>query len=162
MPVHQLRLLQSEPSNAQHVVHFTGKIKGSMPLKPPPPVRHKVVPVPRGNVNKDVISIGGGSLFQTKSSAELAFDIEELKIRWDDLVLKERIGAGNFTWWLQSCLEYPRLLFDMLWGIGESSTLLFFFVVCPDQLDCFYLQVLLVQFIVLNGMIQYDIHPSDL
>lgn len=93
--------MHSEPSNAERAVHFTGKIKGSMPLKPPPVVRHKVVPVPRGNGNKDVISIGGGSLFQTKSSAELAFDIEELKIHWDDLVLKERIGAGNFIRWLR-------------------------------------------------------------
>lgn len=67
------------------------------------------MPVPRGNGNKDVISIGGGSLFQTKSSAELAFDIEELKIHWDDLVLKERIGAGNFILVAKDCLEYPML-----------------------------------------------------
>ncbi|XP_042014464.1 serine/threonine-protein kinase CTR1-like isoform X3 [Salvia splendens] len=66
----------------------SNKVKGSTPLKPPPPVRHKVVPGPRGN--------GGNMLFQTKSSAELAFDIEELKIHWDDLVIKERIGAGSF------------------------------------------------------------------
>ncbi|XP_042042345.1 serine/threonine-protein kinase CTR1-like isoform X1 [Salvia splendens] len=72
------------------------KVIGSTPLKPPPPVRHKGLPGPRGNGNKDGRSIGGNMLFQTKSSAELAFDIEELKIHWDDLVIKERIGAGSF------------------------------------------------------------------
>lgn len=96
----ELRSLLSPPSNAQRVLNSTGKVKVSTLLKPPPPVRHKVVPGPRGNGNKDVRSIGGNMLFQTKSSAELAFDIEELKIHWDDLVIKERIGAGTKVWWL--------------------------------------------------------------
>ncbi|KAH6798859.1 Protein kinase superfamily protein [Perilla frutescens var. frutescens] len=75
------------------------KVKVSTPLKPPPPVRHNVAPVapgPRGNANKDVRSGIGGLSFQSKSSAELAFDVEDLKIHWGELVLKERIGAGSF------------------------------------------------------------------
>lgn len=94
---HNLKSLISQLSNAHCVANSTGKVKGSLPLKPPPPVRHKVAPGPRGNANKDMRS--GGLLFQSKSSAELAFDIEDLKIHWGDLVLKERIGAGIFIWW---------------------------------------------------------------
>ncbi|KAL1541367.1 copper transport protein ctr1, variant 2 [Salvia divinorum] len=84
------------PPSSRKEEEVSCKVNGSTPLKPLPPVQHKVVSGPRGNGNKDGRSTGGNMLFQTKSSAELAFDIEELKIHWDDLVIKERIGAGSF------------------------------------------------------------------
>ncbi|KAM3341317.1 serine/threonine-protein kinase CTR1 isoform X1 [Capsicum galapagoense] len=39
---------------------------------------------------------GGSQLVPTKASRELDLDIEDFDIPWEDLVLKERIGAGSF------------------------------------------------------------------
>ncbi|CAN4118854.1 unnamed protein product [Withania somnifera] len=39
---------------------------------------------------------GGGHVFSAVPSEELALDIEEFNIPWNDLVLKEKIGAGSF------------------------------------------------------------------
>lgn len=97
------------------VVKCTGKVKVSIPLKPPPPVRHKVALGPRGNANTDMRSSGGDLLFQSKSSAELAFDVEDLKINWGDLVLKERIGAGTFIWCHKKMLRKTLLVCHIIW-----------------------------------------------
>lgn len=70
-----------------------------------------MLPDPRGNANKDVRFGEGGLLFQSKSSAELAYDVEDLKIPWGDLVLKERIGAGIFIWLSEILLNKKLLLF---------------------------------------------------
>ena len=37
----------------------------------------------------------GGQLVPHKASGDFALDVEDLDIPWSDLVLKERIGAGN-------------------------------------------------------------------
>lgn len=38
---------------------------------------------------------GGSQLVPAKTSGDLALEIEDFDIPWEDLVLKERIGAGN-------------------------------------------------------------------
>ncbi|PIM98663.1 Tyrosine kinase [Handroanthus impetiginosus] len=86
----------SKPPNAQDVANSTDRFTGSIPL-----LGHKVpqppVPLdPRGNAIKDMRFVGGSLLGPLKSSGELTFDVEDLKIPWSDLVLKERIGAGSF------------------------------------------------------------------
>lgn len=88
------------PSNGQDVVNSTDIVKGSMPIKLLPPIGHKgvqpliVLPDPRGITNKDMRFGEGSSYFPSKSSGELAFDVEDLNIPWSDLALKEKIGEG--------------------------------------------------------------------
>lgn len=51
-------------------------------------------PDPRLDSTKDTRFTDGGQLALRKPK-ELAIDVEDLDIPWTDLVLKERIGAGN-------------------------------------------------------------------
>ncbi|KAL8505033.1 hypothetical protein ACS0TY_016294 [Phlomoides rotata] len=92
----------SSPPNLSKQDDVSHILKGSMPLRLLPPIGNKVVqpligqPDPR-NANKDVVRFGERGLpFQSRSSAELSCDVEDLKICWSDLVIKERIGAGSF------------------------------------------------------------------
>lgn len=55
-----------------------------------------VRPVGHGDIGNDMRFLEGGSqLVPAKTSRDLALDIEDFDIPWEDLVLKERIGAGN-------------------------------------------------------------------
>ncbi|KAK6126307.1 hypothetical protein DH2020_039952 [Rehmannia glutinosa] len=101
MNVHGKESLLSKPSIAEDFINSTDMVKGLIPSKFLPPIGHKVVqpfmmPGPRGNANKVMRFGEGGLLVSSKSSGELSFDVEELNIPWNDVVLKERIGAGSF------------------------------------------------------------------
>ncbi|GFP88128.1 serine/threonine-protein kinase ctr1 [Phtheirospermum japonicum] len=101
MKVHGKESLLTKPLIAEDVVNSTDIAKGSRPSKFLPPTEHKVVqprmmPGPRGNMNKVMRFSEGDLLVSSKSSGELAFDVEELNIPWNDIVLKERIGTGSF------------------------------------------------------------------
>lgn len=133
--------VESRPSN---IFNSTDLLKGSIPLRLLPPIGHKVVqpligqPGPRGNANRDLRLGERGLPFQSRSSAELSYDVEDLKILWSDLVIKERIGAG--------LLFYCHII--------KKIAIAFSFEFLLNDLDRLHMQVLLVQFIVLNGMVQ--------
>ncbi|KAK6126287.1 hypothetical protein DH2020_039992 [Rehmannia glutinosa] len=101
MNVHGKESLLSKPSIAEDFINSTDMVKGLIPSKFLPPIGHKVVqpfmmPGPRGNADKVMRFGEGGLLVSSKSSGVLSFDVEELNIPWNDVVLKERIGAGSF------------------------------------------------------------------
>ncbi|CAI8602560.1 unnamed protein product [Vicia faba] len=65
--------------------------------KYPPPLKHKR---PVCIANDDVIEgrrfVEGSQLIPSKPTREVAFDMEDLAIPWNDLNLKEKIGSGSF------------------------------------------------------------------
>ncbi|XP_058729547.1 serine/threonine-protein kinase CTR1 [Vicia villosa] len=65
--------------------------------KYPPPLKHKR---PVYIANDDVIEgrrfVEGSQLIPSKPTREVAFDMEDLAIPWNDLNLKEKIGSGSF------------------------------------------------------------------
>lgn len=85
-------------SPPQNIVH-SAKVGGDpIPRKNLPPSGQttsrpiKAMPGPRGDASRDSRFVDGG-LFVHQ---EVSLDIEDLKIPWSDLELKERIGAGSF------------------------------------------------------------------
>lgn len=81
---------------------------------PVPPVGHgdtqplMALSDPRGRGNDMRFLDGGSQLVPAKQSRDLALEVEEFDIPWEDLVLKERIGAGN------SSLLFFILLFNVV------------------------------------------------
>ncbi|WJX18023.1 copper transport protein ctr1 [Trifolium repens] len=65
--------------------------------KYPPPLKNKR---PVAIANDEVIEgrrfIEASQLLASKPSRDVAFDMEDLAIPWNDLVLKEKIGSGSF------------------------------------------------------------------
>ncbi|KAF8006832.1 hypothetical protein BT93_K0982 [Corymbia citriodora subsp. variegata] len=83
------------PQNIEH----SAKIGGDpIPHKNIPPSGHPAsrpmiaMPDPRVDASRDSRFADGGLLI----SQDVSLDIEDLKIPWSDLELKERIGAGSF------------------------------------------------------------------
>ncbi|KAK4345770.1 hypothetical protein RND71_035946 [Anisodus tanguticus] len=69
-------------------------------VKHVPPVQEDAQPLmtlshPRADTVKDTKFLAGGG-HVSGPSEELAFDVEEFNIPWNDLVLREKIGAGSF------------------------------------------------------------------
>ncbi|CAA0830402.1 Protein kinase superfamily protein [Striga hermonthica] len=99
--VHDKEQLLSRPSNEQNVVSSGNILKSSIPLKLIPPIGNKEVhPVismlgQRINTNKDTRFDEGGQSVASKTR-EFTFDVDDLKIPWCDLALKEKIGSGSF------------------------------------------------------------------
>ncbi|KAI5319155.1 hypothetical protein L3X38_038863 [Prunus dulcis] len=79
---------------SQNIVHTPGMVKDPIPLKRIPPIGHR--DVSRVDTTKGSRFVEGVQLVPSKPSKELTFDIEDLDIPWNDLVLKDRIGAGSF------------------------------------------------------------------
>ncbi|KAL3326688.1 hypothetical protein AABB24_037398 [Solanum stoloniferum] len=71
-------------------------------LKNVPPIRYgdaQLIAISEARtdtINDQRYFEGGGRLAPAKPSRELVLDVEDLVIPWNDLVLKERIGAGSF------------------------------------------------------------------
>ncbi|XP_045813379.1 serine/threonine-protein kinase CTR1-like isoform X1 [Trifolium pratense] len=65
--------------------------------KYPPPLKHKR---PVAIANDEIIEgrrfIEASQLIPSKPTRDIAFDMEDLAIPWNDLVLKEKIGSGSF------------------------------------------------------------------
>ncbi|XP_055807112.1 serine/threonine-protein kinase CTR1-like isoform X2 [Solanum dulcamara] len=76
--------------------------KDLIPLKNVPPIRYgdaQLITISEARtdtINDKRYFEGGGRLAPAKPSRELVLDVEDLDIPWNDLVLKERIGAGSF------------------------------------------------------------------
>lgn len=75
-----------EPIPVQHVPIF-----GHRDGRPP-----RAMSEARVDTVEDVRYVEGGQIISSGPSRELSLDVEDLDIPWSDLVLKERIGAGNF------------------------------------------------------------------
>lgn len=96
--------------------------KDLIPLKNVPPIRYgdaQLITISEARtdtINDKRYFEGGGRLAPAKPSRKLVLDVEDLDIPWNDLVLKERIGAGN-----------PSLLVSSHF-YGVSSV--FYFAVC--------------------------------
>ncbi|KAB1221280.1 Serine/threonine-protein kinase CTR1 [Morella rubra] len=84
---------------SQNVTHSKAMVKDTTPLKP---IGYRdvqpllVVSNPRVDAVTDSRFREGGQLIASKPSTEPSLDIEDFNISWNDLVLKERIGAGSF------------------------------------------------------------------
>ncbi|KAK6778720.1 hypothetical protein RDI58_025438 [Solanum bulbocastanum] len=67
-------------------------------VKHVPPLREDAQPLmTRADTVKDTRFLaGGGHVISAIPSEELALDVEEFNIPWNDLVLMEKIGAGSF------------------------------------------------------------------
>lgn len=89
-------LLPLPPQNAW----IKGRNKESQVSKSQNPynmIPPRALPEPRGDTIKDVRFGDGGQMVPIVPSRELDLDVEDLDIPWSDLVLKERIGAGNLS-----------------------------------------------------------------
>lgn len=66
-------------------------------VKHVPPIREDAQPLmASADTVKDTRFLAvGGHVVSSMLSEELALDVDEFNIPWDDLVLREKIGAGN-------------------------------------------------------------------
>ncbi|KAJ8754131.1 hypothetical protein K2173_002029 [Erythroxylum novogranatense] len=83
--------------NAKQSINMT---KDPIPAKHIPSTGHRhvqpVLSYEMVNTSKDSRFFDSSQLVSSKQSKELSHDVEDLDIPWDDLILKERIGAGSF------------------------------------------------------------------
>lgn len=92
---HQLSKVYNPPS----MLNPMNMDKDLVLVKHVPPIRKDAQsPVAQADtVNDARFLAGGGHVVSAISSEELALDVEEFDIPWNDLVLKEKIGAGNLS-----------------------------------------------------------------
>lgn len=86
------------PHNNMNPMHF---INDSIPIMRVLPDGQRLIPTmaipnPRVDPNRDPRFIGGNQVGPIRSNTELSLDVEDLDIPWDDLIIKEKIGAGSF------------------------------------------------------------------
>ncbi|XP_044492468.1 serine/threonine-protein kinase CTR1 [Mangifera indica] len=86
----------------QNIIHSMNSVNDPIPLKHIPPIGHRdgqprlALPDQIVDKAKDLRFLEGAQLIPGKPSKDFSLDVEELDIPWNDLVLKERIGAGSF------------------------------------------------------------------
>lgn len=97
---------------SQNIVHQQTMLKDQIPLKRIPPIGHR--DISRLDTSRDSRFGEGLQVVPSKPNKELTFDVDDLDIPWSDLVLKERIGAGN----LPSC---PAIM----WRTQRKSSYVF-------------------------------------
>lgn len=84
----------------QNIIHSMNSVNDPIPLKHIPPIGHRdgqprlALPDQIVDKAKDLRFLEGAQLIPGKPSKDFSLDVEELDIPWNDLVLKERIGAG--------------------------------------------------------------------
>lgn len=84
-----------------NIISSAHMVKNPVPLNHTPHIGHRdlqpliSVSDPRLDTVEDQRFLEGSQLASTRPSRELTLDVEDLNIPWNDLVLKERIGAGN-------------------------------------------------------------------
>lgn len=84
----------------QNMTHSTNMVKDPNPLKHIQPIGHRDAQPglssidQRVDASKDLRFTESGRLVPGKPSKEFTFDVDDLDIPWNDLVLKEKIGAG--------------------------------------------------------------------
>ncbi|KAK4348407.1 hypothetical protein RND71_031162 [Anisodus tanguticus] len=83
--------------NPQNILSSMNMDRDMAPMKHVPPVRHgDTQPLMSLSDPKERFLEGGGQLVPAKTSRDLALEVEDFVIPWEDLVLKERIGQGSF------------------------------------------------------------------
>lgn len=88
--------------NAYHILGSPSLALDPIPTRHVPGLAYRDSRPPKGlpEASEDTSKSGrfgeSGQKITTGPSRELALDVEDLDIPWSDLVLKERIGAGNF------------------------------------------------------------------
>lgn len=94
-------------------------------VKHVPPIREDAPPLmARADTVKDTRFLGGGGhVISSIPSEELALDVEEFNIPWNDLVLREKIGAGNLC-----LLDFSHLnsVSSVVAWLNVSYVLMFF------------------------------------
>ncbi|KAL9425256.1 hypothetical protein AB3S75_032237 [Citrus x aurantiifolia] len=86
----------------QNMTHSINMVKDPNPLKHVLPIGHRDAQPglssidQRVDASKDLRFTESGQLVPGKPSKEFTFDVDDLDIPWNDLVLKEKIGAGSF------------------------------------------------------------------
>lgn len=86
----------------QNMTHSINMVKDPNPLKHIQPIGHRDAQPglssidQRVDASKDLRFSESGQLVPGKPSKEFTFDVDDLDIPWNDLVLKEKIGAGSF------------------------------------------------------------------
>ncbi|ESR43541.1 hypothetical protein CICLE_v10013782mg [Citrus x clementina] len=86
----------------QNMTHSINMVKDPNPLKHIQPIGHRDAQPglssidQRVDASKDLRFTESGRLVPGKPSKEFTFDVDDLDIPWNDLVLKEKIGAGSF------------------------------------------------------------------
>lgn len=84
----------------QNMTHSINMVKDPNPLKHNQPIGHRDAQPglssidQRVDASKDLRFSESGQLVPGKPSKEFTFDVDDLDIPWNDLVLKEKIGAG--------------------------------------------------------------------
>ncbi|KAL5709595.1 non-specific serine/threonine protein kinase [Ranunculus cassubicifolius] len=82
------------PQNLLNPIHL---VTEPIPMMHVLPDEKRLLPsVGMTNPRLDPRFIGGSRVASSKSDTELSLDVEDLDIPWDDLILKEKIGAGSF------------------------------------------------------------------
>lgn len=102
----------------QNMTHSTNMVKDPNPLKHIQPIGHRDAQPglssidQRVDASKDLRFTESGRLVPGKPSKEFTFDVDDLDIPWNDLVLKEKIGAGicflllEEIFGVKSCIYY--------------------------------------------------------
>lgn len=86
----------------QNMTHSINIVKDPNPLKHIQPTGHRDAQPhlasidQRVDASNDLRFTESGQLVPGKPSKDFTFDVDDLDIPWNDLVLKERIGAGSF------------------------------------------------------------------
>ncbi|KAL9428013.1 hypothetical protein AB3S75_030072 [Citrus x aurantiifolia] len=86
----------------QNMTHSINMVKDPNPLKHIQPIGHRDAQPglssidQRVDASKDLRFTESGQFVPGKPSKEFTFDVDDLDIPWNDLVLKEKIGAGSF------------------------------------------------------------------
>lgn len=78
--------------------NIMGSANMALAVQHVPPIGHRpprALPEPRMDTVKDPRFVERCQVVPLATSRELHLDVEDLDIPWSDLVLKERIGAGN-------------------------------------------------------------------
>ncbi|XP_055807072.1 serine/threonine-protein kinase CTR1-like isoform X2 [Solanum dulcamara] len=88
----------SKMYNPPRILNPVNMDKDLVLVKHVPPIREDAPPLmARADTVKDTRFLGeGGHVISAIPSEELALDVEEFNIPWNDLVLREKIGAGSF------------------------------------------------------------------
>ncbi|OMO68210.1 hypothetical protein COLO4_29817 [Corchorus olitorius] len=101
-PIARQNAHDRESQYRQSTIHSKNIVKDPLKRISPlvPPIGHRDVPVllsdPMGDATTDSRFGDGSQLVSSKPSRELALEVDDLDIPWNDLILRERIGAGSF------------------------------------------------------------------
>ncbi|KAH9674825.1 serine/threonine-protein kinase CTR1 [Citrus sinensis] len=115
----------------QNMTHSINMVKDPNPLKHIQPIGHRDAQPglssidQRVDASKDLRFSESGQLVPGKPSKEFTFDVDDLDIPWNDLVLKEKIGAVFPVICARGCtrvLRFKLLHFQVLLALSTMLT----------------------------------------